>query len=358
MAQFLIVRLRPETPVTGDDFTQYLRNPGGDLTIEVLDVSFAKLNPKAPPDPLLGSATYNPDDPDANRIFQHRAGVDVAPPPAAPPPPPAPLTKTVPMAIATAAVEITSPVPEFGTPDIALRVKRGTKVIATFPVTYNVAVATTTLPPPPPPPDPVTGHNPDPLDPLGRTVHFQSDDLPVAALVPLVAPALEPDLGDASVTLPRDGSPPNYLDLKNAVKQVMRSDPGGIAEADLEDRISRLTPAQARHVAFEIASQSSLAPLTTLTAETLERFYTLGVGNDTNDDNDRQQFEGKLLQYQGELNATGEVLAKYVYSLAAALTAERLSREATTAGLQFPMRPAAPPAAGKIAESLVALRNT
>jgi hypothetical protein len=351
MAKFLIVRLRPESPVSGTDFTSYLRNGNGDLTIEVLDASFGRLNPKNPPDPLLGSATYNPDDPAANRIFQHRAGIPIAPVPL----PPNPLTRTELRAIATAAIEITLPVPEFGTPDILLRVKRGTKVIATFPIDYNIAVADTALPPPPS--DPL--HDPDPADPLGRAAHFQGD-FPIAALVPLVAPATEPDLGDASVTLPRDGSPPNFLDLKNAVEQVLLGDPGLPNDPQvLEDAISRLTPAQARHVAFEIASQRKLSPLTTISADALERYYTLGFGDDEDDDNDRQQFEGKLLQAQGELNATGEVLAKYVYSLAAALTAERLSREAARAGLQLPVRPgASAPASGKVIEAQVVLRNS
>src|SRR3954463_4020106 len=100
MAKFLIVRLRPEAPVSGTEFTSYLRNTSGDLTIEVLDVSFAKLNPKNPPDPLLGSATYNPIDPDANRIFQHRSGIENMPAPD----PPAPPTRTELRAIATAAI--------------------------------------------------------------------------------------------------------------------------------------------------------------------------------------------------------------------------------------------------------------
>jgi hypothetical protein len=348
MATFLIIRLRPEAPVSGDEFREYLNNSKGALTIEVLDVSFSKLNPKNPPDALLGSATYDPLDASANRIFQHRSGIDISPVPL----PPQPLTQTQRRAIATAVIPITLPSPEFGTPDLSLRVKRGTKVIATFPVEYNVAVADTDFPPAPGP----SLHNPDPDDPRGYAAHFQ-DVTPVAALIPLAAPVSEPDLDDAIVSLPRDGSPPNYLDLKNAIKQALQADPG-VAPADVEDAISRLTAAQARHVAFEIASRRTLSPLPTVSAESLEAYYTRGFGNDTNDDDARQQFEGALLRHQGALNAEGEVLAKYVFSVAAALTAERLSAGAEKAGLRFPVQPGElDVGSGKIVEAEVVLQN-
>jgi hypothetical protein len=57
-------------------------------------------------------------------------------------------------------------------------------------------------------------------------------------------------------------------------------------------------------------------------------------------------------------DAQAEVLAKYVYSLSAALACEDASVNATRAGLRFPIQPSQPAAAdGKIKEAEVVLKN-
>jgi hypothetical protein len=318
LARFIIVRLHPDGAVAASVFASYL----SDLTIEAFEVSFGTLRPDLGATPL-GSASFLPLDAANNRIFQHSR--------LEPGPPPAVVSKS----IATAVLELTLPSPEYIDPDVILRVRRGGNVIATFTVDYNVPIADESFP----------------ANSADYAAFFQ-DVVPIAAYVPLSDPALDPDPTDAFVTLPKDGSPPSFLDLKNAITAVLSADPGNTLQ------IAALTAAQARHVAFEIMWNRTVAPLPTLAPLSLERVYTTESGESSSDEADRQTFEAELTRYRAMNDAQAEVLAKYVYSLSAALACEDASVKASRAGLRFPIRPSQPAATdGKIKEAEVVLKN-
>jgi len=338
MANFIILRLVPTEPVDEQFFRDsYLNKDGTPITVEVLDASFANLNPNDWSVPL-GAATYNtsaPSDDEDSWLFQHRREVtDPGPPP---------VTVIEFRAVASAALRVTVPSPEFKSADLRIRVRRGTNVIAQFAVDFNVTI-TGDLDPP------------DAAD--DRAQFFQ--DLPAAAYLTLPDPATEPALGDETVTLPTDGSPPNFLDLKEAVVEVLQADPAiGSNPADIEEALATLTAAQSRHVAYELVWNRAVSPLPAVDSNTVEHMYTTGETDDASgDETARQQFEAALIRQRVELNAEAEVLAKYVFSLGAAVACERLSREATRAGLRFPIRPAQPvPTDGKFMEAEVSLKN-
>ena len=72
--------------------------------------------------------------------------------------------------------------------------------------------------------------------------------------------------------------------------------------------------------------------------------------------NARVQFEGALAQYRAARDAEAEVLAKYIFTLSAAIACENKSKAAALAGLRFPIRPDVIQD-GKIQEAEVVLQN-
>jgi hypothetical protein len=335
MAHFIILRLVPTEPVDEQFFRdEYLNKDGTPITVEVLDASFATLNPNDWTTPL-GAATYTtsaPSDDEDSWLFQHRRAISGFPP-----------IVIEFRAVATAALSVTLPDPEFKSADIRIRVRRGTNVIAQFAVDFNVTV---------------TGDLDPPDAGDDRAQFFQ--ELPAAAYLTLPEPATEPALGDEAVTLPADGSPPNFLDLKEAVVAVLQADPEiGSNPADVEEALATLTPEESRHVAYELVWNRAVSPLPAVDSETVEHMYTTGeTGGGSGDETARQQFEAALIRQRIELNAHAELLGKYVFALGAAVACERLSRGALRAGLRFPIRPAQlVPTAGKIMETEVSLKN-
>ncbi|HWN67041.1 MAG TPA: hypothetical protein VNM90_05345, partial [Haliangium sp.] len=279
-----------------------------DLSIEALDVSFANRNGQ-----LIGDATFHPNAA-LTRIVQHVQLLPASPP--------------VLKSVATAVVEINHAlITEYATPDVILRVKRGTSTVASYAVDYNVAVLDVPVVPP--------------------AADFQAL-VSVSAFIGLPSPKLALDPNDAVVTVPKDGSPPNFADLKAAVEKVLSQDPGGAPD------LAELTLAQCRHIAHEIAWNRHIHPLPK-PVRTLEEMYTAPVSSEAN--NERLKFEAERMKYRGVHDAEAEVLVKYVVALSAALACEKRSHNATKAGLRFPIRPDVVSPNGKIKEAEIIVEN-
>jgi hypothetical protein len=321
MAILIVLRLIPEEPVNGATFTSFLQNGPDALRIEAFDVSFGK--------PLggdsIGSAVFVPDVPTpgggppstipapTSGIAQHRR---VEPPPN----PPALPSTTVLKAVATAVIVVNRPpsdANEYVDPDIILKVTRGPNTVATIPVDYNVAVIDTGAAPVPDP------------------VNYPTLEA-VAGFIQLVDPTrLQP--GDASVTLPKDGTPPSFADLLSAVRAVMERDPG--LGPPTPAAIAAITPAQARHIAFEIGWNRHIDALPDLDQPTLEDVYTLPSASSSSSVTIRQQFEADRQIYRVSHDAQSEALVKYVFALAASFAAEKLSLDGSSVGFTFPVVP-------------------
>ena len=69
MPETIIIRLHPEKPCTAEEFTDYLTG----LIITAYDLSF-----EHPEGFEIGQASFLPEDPTNNRIFQH---LSIPPPP-------------------------------------------------------------------------------------------------------------------------------------------------------------------------------------------------------------------------------------------------------------------------------------
>jgi hypothetical protein len=381
MAHLLVFRLVPQKPVSATDFQQYLSDGTNVLIIEAYDVSFAQLTE---PLALLGRASFVPDaqavgdnghaptQPQpipgfGTTIAQHRKQVQGN---SLPPPNQGENDFTYELqSIATAGVVITPPNPEYDRPDVVVKVKWGSaadptnaKLISTFTVDYNEA--TYEAADPFPPTDHNLAGNPFFLvdlfqNQLGMT-NVQSDS--VAAYIPLVDPRTLSFTDHATVTVPKDGSPPNFAELLAAINKVTQGtitnpgDPGNLSNP------SNLTPAQARHVAFEIVWNRHLDPLPRPpSVEALADMYTVPpatTSNGVDADNNRAKFEGALAAYQGTNDATAEAMVKYVFSVSAALAAQQMSADARPVRFQFPVQPdVAPVGGGKIKQTAVALDN-
>ena len=356
MPKLIVLRLVPEKPLSGDDFTPYLGTGGNVLIIDALDVSFGNQKGQR-----IGRAIHRPDvnsvisgafpfpNPPAliparqTDIVQHRRPSPILPP--------GNFNLSL-RAVATAVVIITSPPSaEYAEPDIILEVKWGTvaapdnaRLISRFSIGYNVAVRDVTPWPP---------NDPDPRDPTLLVNAFQDISADsVAAYVSLPdLSKLAPSATDASVTLPKDGSPPNFEELRTAMNLVLSQDPGTVQDPP------NLTPAQARHIAYEIVWNRHLEPLPRPpSTPALEAMYT---SPSQSDDDARAKFEASLITYSTTHDAKAEALAKYVFSLSAAFAAANKSTTATRAKLTFPVQtqPGAVVPPGAIDEVSVALKN-
>lgn len=357
MPKLIVLRLVPDKPLAGDDFTPFLGTGGNVLIIDALDVSFGNQKGQR-----IGRAIHRPDvnsvislgfpfpdpvvlipDPQTD-IVQHRRPNPITPP--------GNFIWNM-KAIATAVIVINSPPPlEYAEPDVILEVKWGTvadpdnaRLISRFSIGYNVAVRDVATWPP---------NDPNPRDPTLLVNAFQNIPAEsVAAYVTLSDPSqLTFDPNDAFVTLPKDGSPPNFEDLRTAVNLVISKDPAGVIDPP------NLTPTQARHIAYEIAWNRHIEPLPRPpSTDALEAMYT---SPSTDDDAARAKFEASLTTYSSTHDAKGETLAKYVFSLSAAFAAAQASAAATRAKLTFPVQtqPGAVVPPGAIAEVSVALKNS
>ncbi|MCE3552397.1 hypothetical protein LWC33_13110 [Pseudonocardia sp. RS11V-5] len=295
----VVVRLLPQKPVEGDDFMPYLEG----LEISIADRSFE--------DPSgmdaghqLGSAAYLTEgDPDAT-IVQHLR--------------PPLLADRAP--VATAAIEIPDPLPfpEYQTVDLAFVITRtvGANPPQTVQVKefhFNVDTSTNALPNP--------GDN-TPIAYAGLE--------PVAAYLYLPKPLVGLAPGSAYVATPTDGSAPPYAAVRTAMETVLAQDPGAGAPS-----LADLTPAQCRHLAWEIVSNHALDPLPVPTRD-LETLYRGG------DETARQQFEADLVTYYATQATNADVIATFAYSVSAAIACQQHTQAATRVGLTIPVLPGLP----------------
>jgi len=307
MTDLIVIRLIPASPVVGLDFTGYLDG----LTITAYDLSFA--NPKN--GDLIGQAQYLPTDLPNNRIAQLQSGF--------------PLQL---QSVATAVIEVPSGRGEYKSSDIRLEIKRHNGLIIDPNIDYNVSISSAAMPVSLPTAIDLTNF-PD----LQTTSLYLSLPSPKSGIGP----------NDAHVEIPADGTPPKFSDLMVAVGTVIDADLGTVGRYDP----ANLTPGQARHIAYEIVWNRNEEPLPAPTLS-LEAIYT---GSGDPHQQERQNFEGELTRYYSTHNAEAEHLAGFIFSLSAALNCNRLSANATSAVLQFPLILAPPSNAPRTDQSRVVL---
>ncbi|XXX72362.1 hypothetical protein WMF30_32415 [Sorangium sp. So ce134] len=298
MAKVILIRLHPVKPTTGPEFTHYLKN----LVLTVYDISFGDLNGKQ-----IGTAWYDEDHPEQGTIVQHD-GTEHA--------------------VATAVIKINEiDWPEYATIDLALRAHRGPAAIVDRSINYNVAIAD---------------------DDLADNYTTSGN---VAFYLALPDPQRDPAPNAAYVDVPPDGSPPKFHELKAAVVAVLEKDPGDTTT------LTRLTPAQCRHIAREIAWNRQRDPLPS-PSKPLEDLYTADSSDDESTRIERDRFEAELLRYYAMHDVAAEQLSRFIFSLSAALSCEQKSADADRAGLRFPVRPAVVESSEKIKEADIILMNS
>lgn len=306
MPKYIVIRHHPPVQTTGTDFEKYLTN----LVITAYEKSFGNVKGDQ-----IGQAAYLPADPVRNRIVQ---SFTLLPPPPLPPP-------KVLYPVATAIIEVPSGRAEFMTSDIVLKIERDGRTIIDNRSHYNVLVTADRA--------------------LPTAAQYQTL-APVSIFVTLPEPGRELGAGDAYVDLPADGTPPSFADLKAAIEKVLAKDPGGMTD------ISKLTPAQARHIASEIQWNRVMDPPPD-PPRSLEELYTKPTTTDV--DMDRLLFESKLTAYYAMHSANAEQLAGYVYAVSAAIAGEQISKAAPRVGFHFPVLPT--PVDGKYKDAEVILTN-
>ena len=298
----VVLRLLPAKPVDGNTFLGYLTG----LEITLTDRSFA--------DPagrdaghVLGTAEYLVEgDPNAT-IVQH----------------PDPAIPGLRAPVATAVIELASPLPftEYDSVDLAFVVRRTVganppQTIQVKEVHFNVDVQTGAAP---------ADNAPATYAALGPTAAYVFLPKPLVGLAP----------GVAFVDIAADGSPPPFAAVLSAMTTVLAADPGAAAAPTLAE----LTPAQCRHLAWEIVSNRTLDPLP-LPSGDLERLYAGG------DETARQRFEADLVTFYAVHSTNADVLAKFAYSVAAGTECRARTQQATQVGLTTPVFPGIVPASG------------
>lgn len=335
MPQLIVLRLHPAEPVNGADFTDYLE----DLSITVSDLALDM--PSGVQVVPIGTADYLPPtdldlpqdppeyDPDT-LITQHFETIQN---PIGPP------TFQL-VAVATAVIPIPGTPVEFLTSDLRIEVKRGTQTILKRDLDFNVALTANMA-------------TPDPEDFMGLE--------PVSLHIALPPPPLDANLDDAIIELPEDGSPPNFTDLYTAVRAVLIEDPD-IADTDaaVQAKLETLTPAEARHIAYEIMYNFGVYP-PPAPSRALAELYTLDFPDrDTDAANQaRDLFEAESIGFKAIRSAQAERLSSYVFALAAAFQCQKMTTDAPQVGFEFPVHPDAPEveSASKIKQVEVILTN-
>jgi hypothetical protein len=319
----LIIRLRPETPVSGEAFADYLKG----LSIAAHALSFGDpegkgpafetatyLAPKLPASPSKNPAPV----PDAKtRITQH---FEIIPGPTA-----KDLSTRGLFAVATAVIEIPKDYSwrsEYRSLDVRLVITRDGNEIVQKQVYYNVPVAQAPVP-----------EDPNDFPKLQ----------PVSLIVSLPAPGqqLARVAGE-----PVDASLPGFANLRTAMEGVLRTELGTDTDPGTND-IANLTREQCRHIAFEITWDPTLYPLP-VPNRPLEAIYTGLQSAGSDDERDRRAFENELLAHYAKQNSEAVHLTNFVFAVSAAIWCEQETRKATQAGFSFPIFPAAPAREAKI----------
>jgi hypothetical protein len=294
MANYIVLRLVPQTAIHEATFTTYLQN----LTISALPLNYNDPNGG----PAIGSAIFTPPafpPPAGTQIVQHSTP---------------PLLVLPLLSVATALIEYPVAPPPFV--NFLVQIQQGAQTLI-LPEPYY-AVNLFDIPGPFPSPDVIQA----------------IPDADVSAFINLPPPS---QLLIAS----NSGAPPNFDTLLAAVTSILAADPGIAATPAV---LSLLTPAQCLNIAKEIVYGPD-APLPTL-PDTLGDMFTNPVN--TGDvtlpaEENRETFEGLLSAYYGTRDAQATTLAGYIYALAASEWLELQTRAATGALVSFPVNPNGPP---------------
>jgi hypothetical protein len=140
-------------------------------------------------------------------------------------------------------------------------------------------------------------------------------------------PFFDTDPNKAHLSVPTDGTPPNFGQLRTAVETVLAADPTGTVD------LTKLTVEQCRNIAYEIVWNRILLPLPVPPKAkdpveqqfALEVLYTKPASDDDDRTKRRQQFESDLTKYYVTNDGQADVLTKYVYALSAALACQSVS---------------------------------
>ncbi len=333
MANLIVIRLVPQSPVDANTFATYLSALGG-LQITAFDLSYGNptsgVNVGTAVFIAPGGGTPSPTAP----VLNPGGGFVLTPPQYA-----AGITNGIVQqfdlmpsqmiglnvesqffqaeSVATAVIQVAPG----GFENLKLEVQWGSGAGAqAIPMTleyFDVALA------------PVTA-DPNQWAGLAPSLYLQLPAPPVAAT-------------GTSLTLPKDGTPPSFDSLLAAVKGVLAQDPGG-ALPDL----GTLTTEQSRNLAYEIVwSQQKPLPVA---PDPIENLYSNPPNNGNflngttpnQNEADRRQFEANLQSYYALADATADRLANFVFSLTAAVACEKLSLAAPQVSLQFPVDPGVP----------------
>ncbi|MDH6125483.1 neuraminidase-like domain-containing protein [Kitasatospora sp. GP82] len=318
---YIIIRLHPTVPTTGDLFTSALTG----LELTAYDMTFDQSSAGVPighakdvVTPGLGvvftPATTTVDGvtvPEtAPAVVQHFVVDPLTDLPVLDPLTGNPLLEAA--ATVVMAVQPATPHAEYPTPtsyDVRLALTRGTE-IADPTVNYNITTIS------------------DSNLPVLQAEFFTPDPnaLPVAgyAAIPPAPPTGGGPVPDR-VELPADGSAPNFDQLVNAVNHVLDKDPG--TGGHLHQR-PQLTVGQCRQIAAELVWDRVRYPPPAEPAE-LGAIYTHAPG-DTSDaaqnaENERQKFEAQQTGYHATHDAEAARLAGFVFSASAAMVCERIT---------------------------------
>lgn len=309
----LIFRLRPETPVSGEEFTNYLKGlsiAAYELRLgdpEGGDWAFATATYLAPTSlPLAQPPVPNP----ATRITQHFEIIEGE------------ITNF--FAVATAVIEIPVDIGrdrEYRSIDVRLVITRDGKEIVDQQHYYNLPVA-----------------------PIPAATTLQKpNDFP--KLQPISLHLALPGPGQKLATIaaaPVDVAPPNFADLRAAMEQVFSTEargPEGIPHDAVTNGIANLTREQCRHIAREITSDPTRYSLP-VPNRSLEAMYTYSFVAGAEVERDRQLFESRLSAHYAQLDSEAEQLTSFVFAVAAAIWCEQQTGKATQAGFSFPIFPA------------------
>jgi hypothetical protein len=151
-----------------------------------------------------------------------------------------------------------------------------------------------------------------------------------------------PNLNTIDLTIPTDGTAPNFDDLYKAMNLALTNDTNFPAATTLDN----LSVDDCTRMAYDIvwSQQGNTLPPP---PDALESLYTNppnpggsgGNGNTNNLEQDRQKFEGTVSSFYATRNATAERLTKFVAAASAALFCEETSLNSKSALLEFPVDP-------------------
>jgi hypothetical protein len=169
---------------------------------------------------------------------------------------------------------------------------------------------------------------------------YQSQPLQNTSLYLTLPPP--PNTNAINLTIPTDGTAPNFDALFQAMTQALTNDTNFPTGTTLDN----LSGSDCTRMAYDIvwSQQGNTLPPP---PDALESLYTNppnpggsgGSGNNNNLEQDRQKFEGTINSFYATRNATAERLTKFVAAAAAALFCEETSLQSKFALLEFPVDP-------------------